>query len=260
MPTITLTSDLGIQDFYLAAVKGTLLSNFKDIQITDITHQIPSFDIFKAAETLRHSFRFFPEGTIHCILVNNQSHLKAPILLCKYQGHYFIGPDNGLFSFLFEDTPEFSLSLNENNNIHKSTFPFIDIYLPGLKALIGGEPTALIGKEVEDYVRKNPFNSFGQPDMVHGYIWHIDKFGNCISNINKALFDSVGKGQKFLIDIKGYDADSIITHYDEKHGGIMLVFFNFLGLLEVSVNNGSAEQLLGFSRNDKVIVRFGNAI
>jgi S-adenosylmethionine hydrolase len=105
MPIITLTSDLGTQDFYLAAIKGTLHSNLMDIQVIDITHQIPSFDIFKAAETLRHSYHFFPEGTIHCVLVNTQSHLKTPILLCKYQGHYFIGPDNGLFSFLFDEAP-----------------------------------------------------------------------------------------------------------------------------------------------------------
>ena len=260
MPIITLTSDLGTQDFYLAAIKGTLLSNFKDVQVVDITHQIPNFDIFKAAETLNHSFQFFPEGTIHCVLVNTQSHLKAPILLCKYKGHYFMGPDNGLFSFLFVETPDQMLSLNENSSTLKSTFPFLDLYLPGLKTLIQGDMPALIGTEVDDYVRKNPFNSFGVEDKVHGYIWHIDKFGNCISNINKALFYRIAKGQPFLIDIKGQQATSMITHYDEKSGGAMLVFFNFLGLLEFAISNGSATQLLGLNRNDKVIIRFGNAI
>jgi S-adenosylmethionine hydrolase len=260
MPIITLTSDLGIQDFYLAAIKGTLLSNFKDVQVIDITHQIPNFDIFKAAETLKHSFKFFPEGTIHCILVNPQSHLKAPVLLCKYNGHYFMGPDNGLFSFLFDEKPEQILILNENNQPLKSTFPFMDFYLPGLIALIQGDNAGLIGKNLEDFVKKNPFNSFGQLDKVHGYIWHIDKFGNCISNINKDLFDRVGKGQKFLIDIKGNESENMIAHYDERHGGQMLVFFNFLGLLEVAISNGSAEQLLALKRNDKVIVRFGQAI
>lgn len=260
MPIVTLTSDLGTQDFYLAAIKGTLLSNFTDIQIIDITHQIPSFDIFKAAETLRHSFRFFPEGSIHNILVNKQSHLKAPILLCKYHGHYFLGPDNGLFSFLFDEAPELIVSLNENERVNKSTFPFLDIYLPGLKALINKEPVTNLGSSIQEYVRKNPFNAFGQEDMVHGYIWHIDKFGNCISNINKELFDRVGKGQKFLIDIKGNEEEQLISHYDEKPGGHMLVFFNFLGLLEVAISNGSAAQLLGLNRNDKVIVRFGNAV
>jgi hypothetical protein len=152
------------------------------------------------------------------------------------------------------------LSLNENSNTLKFTFPFLDLYLPGLKTLIQGDMPALIGTEVDDYVRKNPFNSFGVEDKVHGYIWHIDKFGNCISNINKALFDRVAKGQAFLIDIKGQQATSMITHYDEKSGGGMLVFFNFLGLLEFAISNGSATQLLGLNRNDKVIIRFGNAI
>jgi hypothetical protein len=260
MPTITLTSDLGTQDFYLAAIKGTLLSNFSDINVVDITHQIPSFDIFKAAEILSHSFKFFPEGSIHCILVNNQSHIKAPILLCKFQGHYFLGPDNGLFSFLFHEAPEWMVKVNENNTLQKSTFPFLDFYLPSLKALINGEAQESIGEPVTDYIKKNPFNSFGQEDTVHGYIWHIDKFGNCISNINKELFDRVGKGQKFLLDIKGNEEEQMIAHYDERHGGQMLVFFNFLGLLEVAISNGSAAQLLGLNRNDKVIVRFGNAI
>jgi hypothetical protein len=171
-----------------------------------------------------------------------------------------MGPDNGLFSFLFVETPDQMLSLNENSSTLKSTFPFLDLYLPGLKTLIQGDMPALIGTEVDDYVRKNPFNSFGVEDKVHGYIWHIDKFGNCISNINKALFDRVAKGQPFLIDIKGQQATSMITHYDEKSGGAMLVFFNFLGLLEFAISNGSATQLLGLNRNDKVIIRFGKAI
>jgi len=260
MPIITLTSDLGNQDFYLASIKGTLLSNFTELNIVDITHQIPSFDIFKAAETLRHTYHFFPEGSIHCILVNFQSHLKAPILLCKYKGHYFLGPDNGLFSFLFDEAPEFMLSLAGNESKVKSTFPFLAIYLPSLKRFIAGEAHEKLGTTVTEYIQKSPFNSFGQEDMVHGYIWHVDKFGNCISNINKALFDRVGKGQKFLIDIKGNEEESIGTHYDEKPSGSMLVFFNYLGLLEVALSNGSASQLLGLNRNDKVIIRFGKAI
>lgn len=258
MPAITLTSDLGLQDFYLAAVKGTLVSNFNDIQIVDITHQVPSFDIFKAAEIVRLSHSFFPEGSIHCILVNTQSHLKAPILLCKYKGHYFLGPDNGLFSFLFDETPELIVRLHENNQAAKSTFPFLNIYMPGLKALINGNDASLLGDVVHDFIRKNPFNSFGQEDLVHGYIWHIDKFGNCITNINKELFDRVGKGNKFELDIKGQEVNTILSHYDEKQGGNLLLFFNFLGLLEVAINNGSASQLLGLNRNDKLIIRFEN--
>lgn len=260
MPVITLTSDLGTQDFYLATIKGTLLSNFKDISIVDITHNIPSFDIFKAAETLRYCFNFFPEGSIHCIVVNNQSQVKAPILLCNYKGHYFLGPDNGLFSFLFDEEPGMMLNLNENSNAIKSTFPFLDIYIPGLKGLLADDLLDNIGHVVTDYVRKNPFNSFGQEDMVHGYIWHIDKFGNCISNIKKDLFDRVGKGQKFLIDIKNNQEENLAAHYDERGGGQMLVFFNYFGLLEVAISNGSAAQLLGLNRNDKVIIRFGDAI
>jgi len=257
MPIITLTSDLGTQDFYLAAIKGTLLSNFNDINIIDITHQIPSFDIFKAAETLRHSFKFFPKGSIHCVLVNNQSHLKAPILLGKYQGHYFLGPDNGLFSFLFDEAPEMLLTLHENKTITKRTFPFMDVYLPALLALINEKPTESIGEITTAFVEKSPFRSFGNANIVNGYIWHIDKFGNCLSNINKELFDSVGKGQAFLIDIKGHEAETITAHYDEKQSGQMIVFFNYLGLLEVAISNGSAAQLLGLNRNDRVTIRFG---
>lgn len=260
MPNITLTSDLGTQDFYLAAIKGTLLSLLKDIQIIDITHQIPNFDIFKAAETLKHCYQFFPKGSIHCILVNPQSHIKAPILMCKHQGHYFLGPDNGLFSFLFDENPEIILKVKENQHTIKTSFPFLDLYIPALKSLIDGAPMELIGSEENDYVHKSPFNSFGKEDVLHGYFWHIDVFGNCISNINKELFDRVGKGQKFLIDIKGEKENIILNHYDEKQGGIFMVFFNFFGLLEVAINNGNASQLLGLNRNDKVIIRFGNAI
>lgn len=258
MPAITLTSDLGIQDIYLAAVKGTMLSHLRDVQVVDISHQVPDFDIFKAAELLRHSYNFFPKGTIHCILVNTNSHKKAPILLGKYDGHYFIGPDNGLFSFLFSEPPELLIKLHENNQAHKTTFPFTELYMPCLKLLLEGSSAESLGTPVEEYISKSPFNAFGQGDQVHGYIWHIDKYGNCISNITKQLFESVGKGRKFMVDLKGVKNATVNFHYEERRDGEISCFFNFIGLLEIAINVGSAAQLLSLQRNDKVIFRFGD--
>jgi S-adenosylmethionine hydrolase len=258
MQAITLTSDLGMQDIYLAAVKGSLLTHLSDVQIVDITHQVPNFDIFKAAELLRHSYTFFPKGTVHCILVNTASHLKTPILLGKYDGHFFLGPDNGMFSFLFEEQPEILIRINENSFIQKTTFPFIDFYLPALKQLLSGEGMENIGIPIDSYTTRSLFNAFGQGDQVHGYIWHVDRFGNCISNINKALFERIGKGRKFAIDLKGFENNTINFHYDEKPSGQISSFFNFMGLFEIAINSGSAAQLLNLHRNDKIIIRFGD--
>ena len=260
MAIVTLTSDLGTQDFYLASIKGSLLSVSNSVNIVDITHQIPDYDIFKAADILKHSFEFFPKNTIHCILVNTQSHQKTPILIAQYKGQFFIGPDNGLFSLLFTDAPEKLVRITPNSGLQASSFPFTTFYLKAIEGLINEKPLEEIGETTTISVEKGVLMPYHNEDVIHGYVWHIDKFGNCFTNVSKALFDEIGKGQKFEIDIKNNKQQNIQTHYDSKQGGLMLVFFNYLGLLEVAISQGNASQLLGLNRSDKIIIRFGNTI
>ncbi len=257
IPIITLTSDLGLQDFYVAIIKGVIHRTVKPNNIVDITHQIPDYDSFKAGEVLHNCFHFFPEGTIHCILINNESHIKAPLLLCKYQNHFFIGPDNGLFSVLFTEQPTYIVKITENLLGQKSSFPFKDFYLPAIQRIIQQKEPENSGELIQNYKQVVLFNSYVRDQTIFGYIWHIDKFGNCITNISRELFENTGKGASFRIEIKGHETTKLNSHYEDKKGGDLLIHFNSLDRLEIAISNGSAKQYLGLNRHDKIIIRFG---
>jgi hypothetical protein len=260
MAIVTLTSDLGLQDFYLAAAKGALLSVDSDINIVDITHQVPNFDIFKAAEIIKHSYFYFPKNTIHCVAVNNDSIHKSNLLVAHYNGHYFIGPDNGLFSFLFDTKPEEIVRVKMVDENRKSTFPLLHSYVPVVKNILQGLPLTTNGEVTDVYVEKNPLRAFTNEDIIKGYIWHTDIFGNAITNISKEIFDKIGKGQKCKITVKREEYNLIHQHYDDRKNGEAVLFFNHLNMLEIAIYNGSALQLLGIQRNERVTIQFGSLI
>src|SRR3989344_8200052 len=106
MPIITLTTDLGSTDFYVGSLKGAILSQLADVTIVDITHNIPLYDFSKAAFIVRNCYRDFPKGTIHVIGVNPETDAETTHVAIEYDGYYFIGADNGVFSLIFDNIPD----------------------------------------------------------------------------------------------------------------------------------------------------------
>src|SRR5690349_13728425 len=127
MSIITLTTDLGIKDFYLAAIKGSILGSLPDAQIVDITHQIPSYNIAQAAFIVKNSYHYFPEGTVHLVMVDNCYQSDAKLLAVYADGHYFIGPDNGLFSLALNKEPDSVVKINLRLQNDQTHFPIHDI-------------------------------------------------------------------------------------------------------------------------------------
>lgn len=256
MPIITLTSDLGTKDFYSAIIKGTIISALPDVQIVDITHHVPDYDSLKAAEILRYTFHHFPPETIHCILINTSSINIEPVILVRYQGHYFIGPDNGIFSMLFDEPPEIIIELHEKVVNDSLTFPFRDYYLPYLKNIIlhkNIEKDSIVKSEV--YTKLRP-EAFVGSNQLSGNIWHIDKFGNAISNIRKNQFESALQKRTFILNIRGNVADKIVKHYSDGPDGKMILLFNSMGLLEIAMKEGNASKLIGINRGDRITFNF----
>ena len=106
MPIITLTTDLGLKDFYVGSLKGTILNQLADVTIVDISHNIPLYDYSKAAFIVRNCYLDFPQGTIHIIGLNPEIDSESVHVAIFYNGHYFIGADNGMFSLIFDSTPD----------------------------------------------------------------------------------------------------------------------------------------------------------
>src|ERR1051326_4797986 len=123
MAIITLTTDLGLKDHYVSAVKGAILSQLPDVNIVDISHLVPTFDIVQAAYILKNAYPNFPPGTVHIIGVNAEASVKTPHIALSVSGHFFIGADNGIFSFLFDRVPDKIVELNIKQDTDNLTFP-----------------------------------------------------------------------------------------------------------------------------------------
>ena len=116
MPVVTFTSDFGLQDYYTAIIKGAILCKDKTINIVDITHNIKNYDIVQGAYVLKNAYEHFPKGSIHILSVNNFYKKEPRFLAVRHNGHYFIGPDNGIFSLLFDDQPTDIYKLDYSKN------------------------------------------------------------------------------------------------------------------------------------------------
>ncbi|MFN4122332.1 MAG: S-adenosyl-l-methionine hydroxide adenosyltransferase family protein, partial [Flavobacteriales bacterium] len=149
MPIITLTTDLGLTDYYIAAVKGTLYSLIPDVQIVDISHQIPKHDLMKAAFNLKYAFQDFPKGTIHILSVNSIETEQYGHVIFEYKGHYFIGADNGVFSIILDEDPKQVFQLKKEKSDFISTFPTKEVFSKAAAHVAKGGKLDKIGFKID---------------------------------------------------------------------------------------------------------------
>ncbi|MBK9480121.1 MAG: SAM-dependent chlorinase/fluorinase [Bacteroidetes bacterium] len=258
MPILTLTTDLGTQDQYVAAIKGSLISLAPTATLIDISHDIPSFDFYKAAYILKHSYYFFPEKTIHLIGVTPFSTDTHGYLAAQYKNHFFIGPDSGLFSAIFDEPAQQLVKLNGKADPKFRTFSLIDLPVKAAAKLLNGAKLSDIGEKTDSYYERNFLKPFASNNSIDGYITHIDRFKNIITDIDLNLFKEVGKNRAFTIAFKNYTIRDINTHYEDVISGESIAFFNFQGFLEIAINYGNAASLLNFNRGEKIKIIFND--
>jgi len=255
---ITLTTDWGLSDHYVAAVKGKLLTLAKkDISIIDVSHVIPPLSVYEASFVLRNCMDFFPEGTIHIVGVKSDASPATPHVVVVRRGSYFIGADNGLFSLLFDDHDRI-IEIDMFQDSDFFSFPTRDVFVKAAIHIANGNDLGLLGPELEslnDDLRM--FTPADGIDSISGVVIHIDHYGNIISNINVEEFREIIKGRKFIISFGGYEVSEISDSYMDVDDGELLALFNTSGLLEIAQNNGHAASVLGisFTDNVKIIVK-----
>lgn len=256
MRIVTLTTDWNTDDYYTGALKGKILSQCSQIQIVDITHQVPAFNISHAAFVIRNSFLNFPVSSIHIIGVNTEGSEEKPFLLVEYKKHYFIGTDNGIFGLMFGDEPDRIIALGLPKAMH--SFASFNIFADTACKLANGEKPESLGKAVKEYQQRIPIRAAIEKNVLTGTVIYIDSFRNAITNISEELFDRVGEGREFEIFVqsKHYVIKKINQFYHETPAGEILALFNSVGLLEVAMNNGNAADLLGLSTNSSVRIKF----
>ncbi len=257
MAIITLTTDWGFKDHYTGAVKGALLSLMPDVTIVDITHHIPQFDIEPASFVIRNCYYNFPKGTVHIIGINTEASIESPHTAILYDGHYFIGADNGIFSLIFSGKPEKIIELNITQDSDYFTFSTRDVFVKAAVMILQGKKLEEIGFEKQTLNEQLHLSPVIEANTIKGNIIYVDSYENAISNISEKLFREVGKGRKFVITFRsGYEIEAISQAYKDVDPGEKLALFGTSGNLEIAMNMGNASSLLGLKMRDSVRIDF----
>jgi S-adenosyl-L-methionine hydrolase (adenosine-forming) len=215
---ITALTDFGLKDSYVGVVKGVILSINPKVQIVDITHEVEPQDILEASFVIDESYRYFPKGSIHLCVVDPTVGSARRALLVKSRNHFFAGPDNGLFSMLFDDAAEIREITNRRFMLPNvsGTFHGRDVFAPTSAYLSLGAWFSDFGPLVSDPVKLKDF----QPNVVDGElkgrIIRFDRFGNGISNISVPVLEEFLKAGSFSITIGEMRFTSINRSYFEE--------------------------------------------
>jgi S-adenosylmethionine hydrolase len=270
MQIITLTTDNGYHDYYVAAIKGRLLKAFPTAHVIDISHCIKPFNISEAAFQLRCCFQEFAEGTIHIIGVDSEPLFEAqkeryPGIL-KYKGQYFICNDNGFFgSFLEEDLPdEFYHYTAIQDQPEAWRFTTKNCFIDLAQRIVNNEALSSFATPAKGYRRAFNQKPILDPLLIRGVVIHIDSFGNLVTNISKTDFERFGNEVPFIIKYqkKEYFIDEISATYNAVSQGERVALFNSAGRLEIAINRGAndgfggASKLFGMRIGDPVHIEF----
>jgi S-adenosyl-L-methionine hydrolase (adenosine-forming) len=246
MAIITLTTDIGQQDYLVAAVKGQLYSVSEQLTIVDVSHQLSSFNYPQAAYFCCSAFRHFPKNTFHIVLVNMFDEQPKQMLLAYHNEQYIACADNGLLTMIVDGTPEYVVGLplpeNENPTTLVCTKTIIDAY----RKMLAGAALQQVGNTAVSIVEKLRLKYVTSPTTMEGQILYIDNFENVIVNITREDFEKERIGRKFKIVFKRDEViDTISDTYASVPQGEKVAFFNSAGYLEIAINKGNAAGLFG---------------
>jgi S-adenosylmethionine hydrolase len=247
MPIITLTTDLGCRDNYVALLKAYILKKVENVQVIDISHELEKFNLQQAAYIFGNSFYEFPKNSIHVLGIRSANFKHNKNLIIYYKNQYILCPDNGLFSLFYDGSDVVYYELNANQypqGIFISREPFAKAAVD----LANGKFITDMAIEISDIVQSLNFQPVSHPGGITGRCIYIDSFGNVITNVKKSFFENIQQGRNFTIFLPNTRISKIYNSYDEAEHNEPLALFNSSGHLEIALNNGSAKQLL-FPRN-----------
>ncbi len=259
---VTLLTDFGTRDYFVGALKGALLSVSPHAQLVDLTHEIAAHDIAGGAFTLLAAYAAFPPGTIHVAVVDpGVGSARRPVVVAT-NDYFFVGPDNGLFSYVCARAIDARVFHLTNEAYFRapvsSTFHGRDIFAPVAGALANGVRPEELGAQITDYERLAPLAPARAPDgTLTAAVIHIDRFGNCITNITRADLPAQTMAHGIVIQVGAQQVRSVRRFFAEGDSGGCEVFaiWGSAGFLEIAATRAPAAQLLGVKRGQRIIVQ-----
>jgi len=261
---ITLTTDFGRRDPYVAMMKGIILSINPRARIVDITHDIQAGSIQEGSTIIEEAYPYFPSGTVHVGVIDPGVGGKRRPIAVAADGHVFVGPDNGLFwPVVAADPQSHVVHLTEKSywmDTISATFHGRDIFAPVAGHLSRGIDPSLLGGKIDNLVALTSPRVRREQDVLMGEVIRVDQFGNLITNITGKELAEFRASQGPIVTIGGLVLRGIRTTYGDVPEGEALALIGSSDLLEIAVNRGSARAELGddWGIGAKVIVRFGD--
>jgi S-adenosylmethionine hydrolase len=255
MAIVTLLTDSGESDHYVAAIKARIISINPGIRVEDISHKIKPSDIGHAAFVLRAVFRDFPKGTIHLVGVDSIGNRGDAFIALQLEDHFFVGCDNGLFGLISDKAHQQLVELNTINSI-TTTFPERDVFAPAAVKLASGVSITNLGKPMPSFKKMIDRQVKATKKQITGTVIRVDGMGNLITNIPKDAFDILSQGKLYTVQFGGEKFRRIHTQYHQAEQGECFMVFNSLGLLEVGIYKGNASELLGLDYDSTVSILF----
>ena len=275
MAIITLTTDFGTKDHFVAAIKGRILSEVTDATIVDISHEISPFDVHECAYLLKCAYPEFPKGSIHIIGLESEWSPENEHILALIDGHYFICADNGVLSIITSETKPEKINRISLPNIKPNSFPELEVFTKVACHLARGGKMEVVSQQLnalkEIKVIAPRITNNGA--TITGNVIYIDHYGNVITNITKPLFEAYRNGRSFEIIARRHKLNTIFNMYSElidfelpknqrKGPSDFLALFNSSGHLELSIYKsdlktvGGASSLIGLKHQDMITVNF----
>lgn len=250
MNIITFTTDLGTEDHYSGVLKARLLQRIQDVFFVDITHQIDPFDVQQAAHVLGAACFAFPPGTVHVAVVAVENANGHRCIFFEKNGHYFAGPDNGVFPLALGELPRDIFTIPLSGAVMED----IATAAAGMAA---GNPLPEIGVVTGNVKLLQKLQMPVMDDLIKTSVVYIDRFGNVVCGITIDDFETARRERSFSIEFgKRESIVQILQSYSDVPPGERLCLFNDSGFLEIAVNQGNAHELLALNINDVILIEF----
>ncbi len=250
---IALLTDFGTKDYFVGAMKGAIFSISERANVVDITHEIPPQDTSAAGFTLRACYKNFPPKTIFVAVVDPGVGSDRRAILVETESYYFIAPDNGLLSFVFDEERNFRVyELTDQRFFAETvsrTFHGRDIIAPVAAHLSNGASPNEFGAAVENYIRFQTARPIKFADRTEAAIIHIDRFGNLVTNLTKNDLP-----EKFTLRIGGITINKLQNFFAEAEKGELFVIAGSAGFLEVAAFQSSAKEILRVEVGEKILL------
>ncbi|MGH7166763.1 MAG: SAM hydrolase/SAM-dependent halogenase family protein [Nitrospiraceae bacterium] len=258
---VTLLTDFGQRDYFVASMKGVILNINPQARIVDLSHEIAPHRVEDAAYLLKSCYRYFPDGTVHVAVVDPGVGSARRPLLATSSRYFFVAPDNGILTYVYDEETSVEVRQIENKqyrlDTEGATFDGRDLFAPAAAWLTRGQAPGTFGRLIRDHVKLPIQEPVWEGQALVGRIVYVDHFGNLISNLTSFHLKEVHgvtKRGRPTIRIGGTSIDGVVTSYADGERDAVRALVNSDGQVEIFVKEGSAAELLKCGLGERMTI------